>query len=485
MILNITFPATVLLLLLFSGAVASDERQDIVLPEMGDSSGALISPSQEKELGEAFYRNLHSQLEINQDVELQEYIQSLGHRLVSHSDAPGKPFHFFVVQDNAINAFAGPGGYIGVNSGLILTTESESELASVMAHEIAHVTQRHLYRAFEAAGRMSIPMAAATLAAILIGTQVPELGQAALIAAQAGSVQYQIDFTRDNEQEADRVGMQTLARSDFDPNGMPVFFERLQQSSRYYGKNIPEFLRTHPVTASRISDTLARAEQYPYRQYPDSLVYQIAKTKLKAMASEDPNRELKHFRTLASQGTREQRAVARYGSGLIYLRLQQFKKAGEIFYALAKEMPGQPHFIAAQARTAAESRDYRKALQIFETARENFPENNAIQLEYISTLLGAGDAERARRLLVPMIQTNRQKPVVYKLLAQSYGALKQDAESHRYMAEYYYLTGLTNEAITQINLAKKSEGLNFYLSSILDERLAFFTEEEEIKKKNK
>jgi len=172
------------------------------------------------------------------------------------------------VLENDINAFAGPGGYIGVNSGLILMTEAESELASVIAHEIGHVTQRHLFRAAEAAGRLSIPTMAATLAAILLGTQSPAMGQAAIMAIQAGSVQFQINFTRENEEEADRVGMQTLANSQFDPRSMPTFFERLQQSTRYYGQNIPEFLRTHPVTASRISDTRGRAETYPYKQYP-------------------------------------------------------------------------------------------------------------------------------------------------------------------------------------------------------------------------
>src|SRR5664279_1120611 len=150
----------------------------IELPDMGDSSGTIISPAEEKEFGEEFFRSLHSQITINQDAEIQEYIQSIGQKLVANSDAPGHPFHFFVVMENDINDFAGPGGYVGVNSGLILITEAESELASVMAHEIAHVTQRHLFRAYEASSRLSIPTVAATLAAILLGTQSPALGQA-------------------------------------------------------------------------------------------------------------------------------------------------------------------------------------------------------------------------------------------------------------------------------------------------------------------
>ena len=158
-------------LLTNANAIFALELDKIELPDMGDSAGALISPAEEKQFGEAFFRSLHTQVTINQDSEIQQYIQTIGEKLVAHSDTPSYPFHFFVVLENDINAFAGPGGYIGVNSGLILMTETESELASVMAHEMAHVTQRHLYRAYEASSRLSIPMAGATLAAILLGTQ--------------------------------------------------------------------------------------------------------------------------------------------------------------------------------------------------------------------------------------------------------------------------------------------------------------------------
>ncbi|MDP2903891.1 MAG: M48 family metalloprotease, partial [Methylovulum sp.] len=209
--------ALALSLAIFSASPQAEEITKIELPDMGDSSGTLITPEEEKEFGEAFFRSLHSQITINQDAEIQQYIQTLGQKLAANSDAPSHPFHFFVVLENDINAFAGPGGYIGVNSGLMLMTEAESELASVIAHEIGHVTQRHLFRAAEAAGRLSVPMMAATLAAILLGTQSAAMGQAAIMAIQAGSVQFQINFTRENEEEADRVGMQTLASSQFDP----------------------------------------------------------------------------------------------------------------------------------------------------------------------------------------------------------------------------------------------------------------------------
>jgi len=464
-------------LVLFPATQQAIEIDKIQLPDMGDSSGALITPAQEQELGAAFFRSLHNQISISQDAELQQYIESIGQRLAANSDTPGYPFHFFVVMENDINAFAGPGGYIGVNSGLILTTEAESELASVMAHEIAHVTQRHLYRAFEAASQLSIPTAAATLAAILLGTQSPAMGQAALIAIQAGNIQYQIDFTRENEEEADRVGMQTLAGSQYDPRSMPTFFERLQQSTRYYGKDIPEFLRTHPVTTARISDTRGRAENYPYKQYPDSLGYQLAKAKLRVLTAADPADALKHFQSGLKHGTEEQRTVARYGLGLTQLSLQKFKDAEAVFQQLTQEYPEQPQYSAALARTSLESKNYPVALAQYQKAVAQFPNNEAIKLEYITSLLKAGNPEQARQMLISLKPKSQQQPLYYELLAQTYSDLNQQAESHRYLAEYYYAMGQTKDAVMQIKLAQKSPGLNFYLSSILNERLNFFIDE--------
>ena len=470
--------ALALSLTVFSPFPHADDISKIELPDMGDSSGTLITPEEEKQLGAAFFRSLNSQITINQDPEIQQYIQSIGQKLVSSSDLPGYPFHFFVVLENDINAFAGPGGYIGVNSGLILTTEAESELASVMAHEIAHVTQRHLYRAAEAAGRLSIPTAAATLAAILLGTQSPQLGQAALVAIQAGSIQFQIDFTRENEEEADRVGMKILSESKYDPRSMPTFFERMQQSTRYYGQNIPEFLRTHPVTASRISDTRGRADQYPYKQYPDSLGYQLIRSKLKVLTGTDPAETRKYFESRLNQGTDEQRTVAAYGLGLTALKQQKYAEAEQIFEKLSADFPTQTQYGTALARTALEQRQFGKALALYEKLSNRFPDNEAIKLEYITSLLKTGQVEKARKTLFSLSASTQKLPVYYQMLAETYGKLHQPAESHRYFAEYYYAMGQTRDAITQIRLAQKIKDLNFYLSSILSERLDFFLEEE-------
>ena len=460
---------------------AALEIDKINLPEMGDSAGTLISPQEEKQLGEAFFRGLHQQVDINQDSEIQQYIQNMGEKLVSHSDTPAYPFHFFVVMENAINAFAGPGGYIGVNSGLILMTEAESELASVMAHEIAHVTQRHLYRSYEASSRLSIPMVAATLGAILLGTQSGAAGQAAIMAIQAGSVQFQINFTREHEEEADRVGMQTLSQSVFDPRSMPTFFERLQQSTRYAGQNVPEFLRTHPVTASRISDSRGRADNYPYKQYPDSLAYQLIKTKLQVLLSVDNDEIRTLLQAKLNQGLPEQRTVANYGLGLVALKTQNFAQAESIFQGLAQQFPQQPHYCAALARTALEASNYKVALARYQKLSDQFPENDAIKIEYVGALLKAGEAHKAKDVLLELSQKTQHLPIFSQLLAQIYGDLNQPAESHRYLADYYFAMGETRQAILQIRLAQQIRNISPQLTAILHEKLAFLlaTDEQE------
>lgn len=204
-------------------------------------------------------REVRRSLTIVDDPQVQEYVSSIGYRLVAHADAGSGDFTFFVVQHEAINAFAAPGGFIGINTGLILASRNESELAAVVGHEIAHVTQRHLPRAFEQASQMNIP----TAAALVLGRQNSNIGEAALATAFAANQQNRINFTRSNEQEADRIGIDLVARAQFDPNSMATFFERLQQTYRFYEGSLPEYLSTHPVTVSRIADARARADAYP------------------------------------------------------------------------------------------------------------------------------------------------------------------------------------------------------------------------------
>jgi len=455
------------------------EMPNIELPEIGDPTGTLMTPQQEAELGAAFYRNLHSTMEINSDPEVQDYIQSIGSRLAASSDTPNQSFTFFVVNEPVINAFAGPGGYIGVNSGLILLAEQESELASVLAHEISHITQRHLFQTFQAASRMAIPTALAMLGAALIGAKGGgNAATAAMMAAQAASQQYQINFTRDNEVEADRVGMQILSKSEFDPRAMPAFFERMQQSTRFAGNRIPEFLLTHPVTVARISDTRDRSEHFPYRQYPDSLPFQIIRAKLRVLTAPSPRNALDYFTTMQDRGTGQQQDITAYGIALAQSRLGQTEKAKIALQRLVQRYPHQSQFMNALAGADMDGKNYAQAAQLYELALQRFPDNQAMTLNLIRALLNTHQAGRARQLLHDFVKHHKPTPDIYELMAETYNKLGNEGESHRYYAEGYYLLGQTRPALLQLQLAKRAAGGNFYLNSVIDERMEQWRAEE-------
>ncbi len=454
------------------------------LPDMGAPSDRLLTPIEETHLGQAFFRNLHRHVRISDDPMIQDYIATLGGRLTSHSDMAGRPFHFFVVMEPEINAFAGPAGYIGVHSGLILATRSESELASVLAHEIAHVTQNHLKRAFASAKKLSIPLAAAMLAAILVGTQSPEAAQAAIIAIQAGGLQQQINFTRAHEQEADHIGLQILADSGFDPRSMPAFFERLQQSTRLSGqRNVPEFLRTHPVTSNRIADTRARAADYPYRQYTDSLAYLLVKAKLEVLSSPEPDRLAPLFRQRLRRGTPMQRAAARYGLALIHQSSHRLEKSRELLQRLLRQFPDQPQFVDTLARVELARGDTDSALQRYRLALKHFPASTMLQLAYSQALLHSGRFSEARQRLLRLMAGDDVPPSLYKLLSRAYAGMGKTAEAQRYLAEYHYATGDLEQAIRYARLALKMARGDRILTAVARERLRFFQREKEARKR--
>lgn len=470
------FPPLLFLLLALAAPVGYSK--DIQLPDIGDSTGTLFTPEQEREFGDMFLRQLRSQANLDDDPETSDYIQAIGQKLAANSDNPRQSFNFFVVLDPNINAFAGPGGQIGVNSGLITMADEESELASVLAHEIAHVTQRHLYQSVEASQRLSIPTAAAMLGAILLGTKSPQAGQAALIALQAGSVQFQINFTRDNEQEADSVGMQNLSRSEFDPRAMPSFFEKLQQSTRYAGRNVPEFLRTHPVNVSRIADSRARAENFPYKQYPDTIAFEIIRAKLRARTAGDPNEAMQYFKAMLKQGTDQQQDIARYGLALVQLNQNRAAEAIDTLSKLSRKYPAQSHFMGALAQAQITAGRYNEALALYDQALVRFPGSRALLVESSQAQLLAGKPERARKLLTDYLRHAKATPQINQMLAEAYTKLGNEAEGHRYMAEYYYQAGQNRAAILQLKLARQTAKNNFYLSTMIDQRLSELQAEE-------
>ena len=476
--------AAVLSLASAASAPTIAQVQGIELPDMGDSSFTALSKHDEDALGEAFMRSVRRALPMVTDPIVEEYVQTLGYRLASHSSNYYGNFHFFVIDSTQINAFAGPGGYIGVNSGLILAARSESEVAAVMAHEIAHVTQRHIARSIEMRQAINIPSMAALLASILIATQSSEAGSAAIAATLAGTAQNQINFIRQNEKEADRVGITTLAKSHFDPRAMPGFFEKLQQSSRYSGYNAPEFLRTHPVTQSRIADSRNRAEQYPAKQYRSSLAFNLVRARIKLLSYRRPHDALRFFEGALKKGQYLNRTAALYGYALALAATGQTQKAQSEMDRLLAKTPENIILILGSAQIDQDANRPADALPRLQQGLSLFPGNLPLTEATARALIQTGKADEAARLLQDYLLKNAAHPRIYLLLARAERALGHPVRFHEALAEHHFLDGDTRGAITQLRIADKRSGLSYYeearITSRLNELEALALEEDKV-----
>ncbi len=450
--------------------ISSTAAAEIQLPDIGDPSGSAISPDQERALGESVMRRLHQELLIMDDPLLQSYIDSLGYRLVSHSDRPSENFTFFIVHDPSINAFAAPGGYVGVNSGLILTTESESELAAVMAHEITHVTQRHMARTYEAAGHYRMAAAIALLAAILVGGHSDQLAQAAIAGGVAASAQMQINFTRANEREADRLGIQTMAAAGYDPESMAAFFERMQRTSRLYGTRPPEFLSTHPVTTTRIAEARSLAHNFGAPKSRDQTSYQLMRARLRVLGDKDPRTAERLFSEELQNREKDQTA-ARYGDALALLTEGKADEARKRADQLLQTDPDRIAYLILSARIDMARGRHQQALDTFQRALLNYPANYPLSYFYAEALLSVGKPAEAREVLQNYMNSSIPNGAVRKLYAQAAGASGHLAEAYRNMAEYYFLNGQTHAAIDQLTRASQLKDVDFYEGSQIEARL--------------
>ena len=457
---------------------------DTRLPDLGNSAGGLMTPKAEQELGRAFMRSVRQNQAVLDDPLIGDYIQQLGERLVEHSDAAGTPFHFFVIDNREINAFAGPGGYIGVYTGLISTTQTESELAAVLAHEIAHVTQQHLLRAWETASNMTLPNAAVLLAAIAIGVAAGgDAGLAAATMGQAGLIQEQINFTRANEQEADRIGIDILADTRFDPNAMPAFFSRMGKANRVYATKLPEFLMTHPVTTSRTADALGRAARYPARQVRDSLHFELTRARIALRNIEHP---LAHAARLAHQledGRYRNRLATEYERALSLLQGGRIAEADTLLARLLQASPDTIEFIVAKAEVEQRQGKAEAALRRLRQALLAHPTSRALVLSHAELATALGHYREAVDQLRDHLGMATDEPRIHALLARASGEAWNAVAAHRHQAEYHYLNGKLEEAILQLELALKTPGISFYDSSRIDARLRELREELAARKK--
>lgn len=482
---NLVRKAVLCLTIFGTGAVLGTVASAAVdLPDMGDSARAVVSSAEERHLGQMFMRNIAESGNIVDDPEVSAYIQSLGYRLVGHLDRPEFKFRFFVVADDTINAFAGPGGHVGVDSGLILATHTESELAAVLAHEISHVTQHHIARAIADAQRSRLPLAVGLLASILMGIANPQMGMAALTATEAGSLQHQLNFTRAHEEEADRIGIELLARAGFDPMAMADFFERLQQMTRVSENNVPEFLQTHPVTQNRIAEARGRARQLmgsgPVEAVRNSLNYYLMRAKLRVLTATNPNDIVTYFKTqLAAEGLvvgaklegadgkdisftsgdddgggiNVEREANAYGYAEALMNTGRYDQARPVIRQLLEEQPHKVSYLIARAELDLGAGDPEAALQIFDNALKLYPQSHALIVTYAHALLQSNHPKQAARLLQKHMRYSQSSPDLYGLLARAQGEAGNAVEAHQSLAEYYYLTGRTETAIEQLKIA--------------------------------
>jgi predicted Zn-dependent protease len=434
------------------------------LPDFGDSAGSVVSPEFERRLGKMFLNQVRHFEEVISDPEVESYIKSIGYQLASHSDNTTQPFTFFVVKNPGINAFAGPGGMIGINSGVILNSSNESELAAVMAHEIAHVTQRHLARMFERASRLSLPTAVAMVGAIVVTVLNPEAGVAAITGISGLSAQTSVNFTRSNEEEADRVGIQTLARAGFNPRGMPAFFETLQRLSRYSQHAAPEFLRSHPLTTSRISDSIARAESYPEKVFTNTHTYELIRYKLLAGSFESATKATAQLRDELNkhEGTAKEKLPVRYGLAYAYILDNDFKRAKQQTDILLKDNPDNVAYLLLAAKLHSGQSHYDTAFKIYNKAYELFPDYKPVMMDYSRALLDVKKAKEARDLLKKYERFYTHDLNTYSLLGQAEAMLGNEIETAFIQAEYYYLAANTQLAIDKLKFIKQRYKLDYY-----------------------
>ena len=431
------------------------------LPDFGTPADSVLNRSQEAQLGRGVMSQLRSAGAIMDDPIVTEYIQTLGARLAGQANDGDHRFEFFMVDDDAINAFALPGGFIGVNAGLILASERESEVAGVLAHEVAHVTQRHIARSIYSNQRNSILSMAAMIAAVLLGAAADANSQAMqgiVSASQAAAIQAQINYTRANEHEADRIGIGTLASAGFDPTAMATFFEKLSRRYAITSDLVPSFLQTHPVTSARIGEARERARLLPAVDVTDSVSYEVVKARLEVFGAPSEEAAVEIFEKRLDAGSAS--IADRYGFALSLHRDGAHDLAQRVFADLVEEFPGVIAFRIGEGEALMESRQIALALARYEEAIELSPRNVPLTLSYADALIPAGHPAQAHDLLLDLLNNSIPTPEQFRQISRAANAEGDIGNAHHYMSHYYVSIGNLALAFNQIRMALESPGVN-------------------------
>jgi predicted Zn-dependent protease len=450
------------------------------LPSLGDSSSSIVSPEQEHQLGRAWLSLLRGQVPQLNDPQLKDYVETSVYRLAETSQLQDRRLEFVLLNSPQLNAFAAPGGIIGVNGGLFLYAPNEAEYASVLAHELAHLSQRHFARGVEAQQRMQIPVMAAMLAGIVAAAAgAGDAGMAAIMSTQAAAIQEQRRFSRQNEQEADRIGLLNLEKAGYDPRAMPRMFERLMRQYRYDAKP-PEFLLTHPVTESRIADTRNRAEQLPAGGVENSLRYQLMRARVQLMFEETPGIATKRFRAMLDEEPKLD--AARYGLAIALIKGGQLNQARENLAPLLAKAPNEIVYNLAQVDLDITANRLADAQQRVDRLLGQYPNNYPLKQARSDLLLKQNKPKEAEKVLDNLLKSRSDDPDIWYQVAEVRGLAGNTIGLHQARAEYFALVGDFPQAIEQLDFAKRRASGNFPLAARIDARQQELIDQEKMVK---
>ncbi|WP_054179445.1 beta-barrel assembly-enhancing protease [Trabulsiella odontotermitis] len=447
------------------------------LPDMGTSAGSTLSIGQEMQMGDYYVRQLRGSAPLINDPLLTQYVNSLGTRLVSHAYSVRTPFHFFLINNDELNAFAFFGGNVVLHSALFRYADTESELASVMAHEISHVTQRHLARAMEDQKRNAPLTWVGALGSILLAMANPQAGMAALTGTLAGTQQGMISFTRQNEEEADRIGIQVLQRSGFDPQAMPGFMEKLLDQSRYSTRP-PEMLLTHPLPESRLADARNRANQMRPVVVQSSEDFYMAKARTLGMYNSGKNQLTSDLLDNWAKGNiREQRA-AQYGRALQAMGTSNYAEASKLLQPLLSADGQNPWYLDLATDIDLGQKRTGEAINRLKNARD-LRNNPVLQLNLANAYMEGGQPAEAVTLLNRYTFNNKDDTNGWDLLAQAEAALGNRDQELAARAENMALVGRLDQAISLLSSASSQVKLGSLQQARYDARIDQFRQLQE------
>ncbi|UTF60897.1 M48 family metalloprotease [Gilvimarinus sp. DA14] len=451
--------------------IAPASGNDLNLPDFGDTSSGIVSFQEEQRLGELFMRSYRSQIPTSSDPLLIRYLETLIGQLAQHSELRNRNFHLIVAENPTMNAFAAPGNIIGVHTGLFLYSQNEAQLASVLTHELAHLSQRHYARRLEQQRNMTLPFYTALLASLVLAASGSgDGGMAAMAATQAAAADAQLRFSRQNEQEADRLGIETLIQAGYDPYAAADMFEQMLRASRY-SRRPPDFLLTHPVTESRVADARARAMRYPRTLKEDSLEFHLMRARVRVLQAESPQRAVQQF-TGELEGDSLSDDASRYGLALAYSRAGNASKAREAFAPLWQKDSSRLTYQVMDIDIDIAAKQYDKALEKLQTGLRKLPNYYPFIVRYAEALMDSGRYQSCADYLSQVVRDRDDDPYLWYLLAEVEGLAGDVLGVHEARAEYFIQIGIYDKAIIQLRNALKLTNDN-YKTALLTERLRY------------